>query len=593
MSAPVSSIVSPWAPRRAQPSPTENALADQAHRFGPLLAQVLWTRGFEDLEQVEELLNPKLDKLSSPFLLKNMREAAELVASAIEHEAPLAIYGDYDMDGMSGVAILKTFFEACGKLNAIAYQPDRLSEGYGVHPAALEQLAQQGVKTFITVDTGTNATSAGLKAQELGMKMIVTDHHIQSEDMPAGALIVNPNQPGETSGMGYLSGAGVAFYLAIATRSVLRERGWFEKKKIAEPDLRQWLDLFTLGTVADIVELKGDNRILLTHGLKALLKSNRPGLKQLVDKAYPYAVQLSVRDVGFGITPKLNAASRMGQPELAMKLLLTNDTIDAAQVVNEIFEINAKRSQVQKDIFDEAVEQAEKQIQEHAAPILIVRGPWFEGVLGVVAAKLVETFGRPSIVLGEVEHGDSGAFLRGSMRTTANFSCLRSLESARDLLTQFGGHRMAAGLKLAQSNFEKFQQTLWSAARDFLTTGEELSEPVLFDGEWPSRIAVSHVELLDGLAPWGPGNPQPLFLMKHFEIARFDRLKDLHVKAQLADGSELIGFFKFAAIEAIRLTERRFVDILVAAEINRFRSSKKVQLRLEHVRPSQTESFGS
>lgn len=282
--------------------------------MGTWVAQLLSSRGHSDAQAAEALFDARLDSLRSPFLLKNMDAAATRVAEAVRNGERIAIYADYDIDGMSGLAILVSFLEACGAEGVLPYQPDRLAEGYGVHAEAMTSLAAQGVKVVITVDTGIAAFDAALEASRLGLTLIVTDHHQQIGDLPQGAIVVNPNQKADSSGLGYLSGAGMAFYLAIALRSKLRELGHFNES-LPQPDLREWLDLFVLGTIADHVELTGDNRALVRAGLKQLAKSRRTGLSLLRDEVLSRA-EISTRDVAFS----LHAQTQCGEPHGARRL---------------------------------------------------------------------------------------------------------------------------------------------------------------------------------------------------------------------------------------------------------------------------------
>lgn len=551
-------------------------------RYGRLVAQLLWNRGHSDASSAEALFDARLDSLSSPFLLKNMELAATRVAQAVRDGERIAIYADYDIDGMSGLAILVSFLEACGAEGVIPYQPDRLNEGYGVHPAAMRSLAEQGVKVIVTVDTGIAALDAAVEAERLGITLIVTDHHQQIGELPRGAIVVNPNQKEDSSGLGYLSGAGMAFYLAIALRSKLREMNHFTPTR-PQPDLREWLDLLVLGTIADHVELTGDNRALVRAGLKQLAKSKRTGLARLRDEVLARP-EISARDVAFSLTPKLNAASRMGHAELSTELLLTRDPARAEELVGRILELNQTRSEVQAKIFEEAV----AQLEDARGHVLLACGEWHEGVLGIVAAKLVEHFGKPSVVLTRLSHGEN--LLRGSMRTTPDVSCVATLAASRDLLDRFGGHEMAAGMQMKAEHLEEFRRRLSEGLGTERPAGdEEPAREILFDGKLPlADLHPMRVETLENLGPWGQGNPEPLFLAEGIPLENLRILKQSHAKLTLPEGQEIIGFFKAKEIESIRGEGHQKIDALLRPEINRFRGVETVQLKLEHVRPHQS-----
>ncbi len=567
-----------WEARRSELAPE-----DFCSQRNFLISQILWQRGLTNDKDIEVFLNPRLESLQNPFRLQNLEGAALRLARAITNQESIVVYGDYDIDGMSGLALLASFFRACGAENVSTYQPERLEEGYGVHPEAMRKLAAAGAQVIVTVDTGIAALEAAKEAKSLGVDLIITDHHQQILDLPEAAFVVNPNQFTDTSGLGYLSGTGVAFYLALALRVTLRSQGTFATRP--EPDIKNWLDLFVLGTIADSVSLVGENRILVKAGLAFLPRSQRPGLKALMAKCLANPQSVSVRDVGFSIAPKLNAASRLGRADLSTKLLLTTSIEEAESLVEEILDLNTQRSSIQAQVFAEAQEQALRQIEVFSPPVLVVHGAWHEGVLGIVAAKLVEKFGRPSIVLGK--HGLNK--VRGSMRTLEHFSCIRALESCKDLLIKYGGHRMAAGMQLAQSDLEDFCTELWKGASSYLNTLSE-SPPLKHDGILPRKLGVADIEAIEALGPWGNGNPEPLFLLENFDFEGAQVLKEEHIKCKSTAGLELIGFFKAKELRILQMSGNQKFDVLVTPEINRFRGAKSVQLRLQYVRSHEADS---
>jgi single-stranded-DNA-specific exonuclease len=569
-----------WVRRKPGPAPEP-----YLEKFGSLLGRVLWARGYDSPSDAEEFLNPKLEQISTPFKLLNMDASSDLVAEAIIQKKPIAVYADYDMDGMSGLALLVSFFRTLTDSPIVPYQPHRFEDGYGVHASAIETLADQGVKLVITVDTGITAVEAARAAKKRGVDFVITDHHLQVGELPDTLYTINPNQKACMSGLRYLSGAGVAFYLAIAVRKKLRDKGFFVKDGVAqqEPDLRQWLDFFVLGTIADHVDLVDDNRILTRAGLRVLLNSTRPGIAALRSKVLPNAKFISTRDVGFSMTPKLNAASRLGKAQLSTELLLTEDPVRGEELANELMTLNDERSKIQSLVFEEALAQANSQVAKDDPPVLVVHGNWHEGVLGVVAAKLTDKFGRPSIVLTKLHDLEMH---RGSMRTLAPVSCVRALDACRDLLHRYGGHKMAAGLQIKSHSITEFRERLWDGTKKFLATLTEL-EPVSFDEDLPENLSFSEVEALEGTSPWGSGNPEPLFKVKSIDLSAIQMLKGQHLKCQLSNGLEVIGFFKSDDVERLKKTGSKSFDALVTPEINRFRNQKNIQLRLHYVRPSE------
>ena len=559
---------------------------------GPLLGSTLWSRGFvaSMADSIQTFLSPRLESLRSPVLMKNMSACVDRLLAAREHGECVCVYSDYDMDGISGLALLKSFLEASGFGNLRHFQPDRLAEGYGVHPAALEKLHAEGVHLVITVDTGTTALEAIRRAQSLGLDVMITDHHQQVGELPATPWIINPNQQGDESGLGYLSGAGVAFYLCMALRGRIRELGLFGNA-LAEPDLRQWLDLYCLGTIGDVVNLVDDNRTLVRAGLPQLARTRRPGLKLLLDAVLDPAARLnlSARDVAFSVVPKLNAASRMGEAHLSTELLTTSDESRARDIVERILELNALRSKIQSEIFEEAVAQATKLLEEvpHTR-VLTLRGAWHEGVLGIVAAKIAELFFLPTIVLAETHEGK----LRGSMRTRGAYDCVKILEGASTLLDRFGGHTAAAGMQFDADKWELFREALQKHVDSIYRADGVESETQYFDGELSPADApsVDEVLKLKSMEPFGAGNPEPLFLMKRISLSDFELLTGTHIKMKRPMLPEMIGFSKAAEIGRLKELGTQHVDALLIPEINTFRNQSRVQLRIQHLRASEPTS---
>jgi len=556
---------------------------------GPLLGSTLWSRGFSPQNEasIQSFLNPRLDSLKSPFAMKNMSEGVDRLLHALKNDEPVCVYSDYDMDGISGLALLKSFLKACGFKNLSHFQPDRLAEGYGVHPNALDAIHKSGAKLVITVDTGTTAFEAVSHAKQLGLDIMITDHHQQVGEMPDTPWLINPNQQGDKSELGYLSGAGVAFYLCMGLRARMREQNLFSDK-LPEPDLRNWLDVFCLGTIGDVVNLVEDNRALVRSGLPYLVRTRRPGLKLLLEAVLdPSALHnLSARDVAFSVVPKLNAASRMGEAHLSTELLMTEDETRAREIVERILELNALRSRTQATIFDEAFAQATRLFE--ASPltrVLVLTGQWHEGVLGIVAAKIAELFSMPSIILAQTHDGK----LRGSMRTRGDFNCVKILEGAASVLDRFGGHHAAAGMQLDIAKIDEFRNLLDLHVNTVYSAEGSPLETQYFDGELliTQSPTVEDVLKLKAMEPFGAGNPEPLFLMKKISIADFDLLKGTHIKMKRAMVPEMIGFSKAAELDRLKARGTEAVDALLIPEINTFRNQARVQLRIQHLRASE------
>jgi single-stranded-DNA-specific exonuclease len=554
-----------WRARRALESGWDRSL-------GPLLGQFLAAREMGDFDAYAKV---DFSKLKSPFLILNMASAARRFADAITAKQNIALYADYDMDGMSGLAVLSSFLADLGVAHQ-RIQPERLEEGYGLHTRWIESLADQGTQLIITIDTGSTAVEAIDAARRRGMDVIVTDHHLVGPELPSTPFLCNPNQAGDSSGLGMLSGAGMAFYLAMATRKVLREQNYFESKPA--PDLLRYLDFFALGTIADLVPLTSDNRILLRAALERIRHSRRPGIMALLTQCLKSFEVPTVRDIAFSVTPKLNAASRMGKPEIAMKLLLAGSVSGAWDALQEILSLNEQRSQIQKDIFSEAQKQASEQSD---SAFIVVHGPWHEGVLGIIAAKLVEEYQKPSIVLSSTH-----AKARGSMRSVKGVHCVQALNSVSQLLERYGGHEMAAGLSLDRTQVESLRVAL----NDQAPNAAVEQEPIEFDGWILEPPSLSEVEKLYRAGPFGNGHPEPLFCVQGLDRAQFKTLGDLHIKMPWQERCQILGF---GWQESLNQIADPLVDVLVTPEINRFRNSKSVQLRVCELRASQSQDLSS
>ena len=558
-------------------------------KHGELLGKVLWARGFETptSDDLGTFLDPKLKDIQSPSLMLNMDSSVDRIFEAISKKEALCIYSDYDMDGMAGLSLLFSFLEKCGVENISHFQPHRFDDGYGLHPEALQKLFDQGNKLVITVDTGTTAVEAVEHANKIGLDVIITDHHAQKEVLPNTQWLINPNQTGDTSDLGYLSGTGVAFYACMALRQKLRESGYF--KNIPEPDLREWLDLFCLGTVGDVVDLKGDNRPLIRTGLQYLVNTHRPGLKALLENTLSSdrIAHINTRDLAFSVIPKLNAASRMGQAQLSTELLLTSLRDKGDELVEKIIELNTLRSTTQDEIHKEAMVQA---LAQSDANVLVLKGEWHEGVLGIVAAKLVEEFSKPSIVLAELNE-DGKSELRGSMRTPAAFSCLNLLNTTEDLLGRFGGHQAAAGMQLDGKNFITFQKRLHDSFEElYLNKDEAPSIELNYDAELDlsSPLRIKDVSDLSKAEPYGAGNPEPTFMVKNYPIDSFSILKERHIKSKRSiTGPDLIGFNIAQQWQGYVNSGESTIDLLVVPELNVFRGNAKAQLRIQAMQKSQ------
>lgn len=472
-------------------------------------AKVLSARGFGDPETARRFLHPRLEDLHEPRLLLGLPEAVERLREAIARGEKILIYGDYDVDGITAVVILKTAIRLAGG-EADYKVPHRLREGYGMREGAIREAAGDGVRLVVSVDTGIRAAEVVRRAGELGIDVIVTDHHLPEAGLPPALAVLNPNRPGCSYPEKNLCGAGVAFKLAQALLGTL---AWepARLRRITESLLK----LVAIGTVADVVPLTGENRVIVKHGLSGLREVRNPGLRALLDLSGVSAGSApSAGQVAFRIAPRLNAAGRMDTAAAVVEMFLTGDAARAGALAAQLDQLNAERQQTEEAITREIAEQCAREPVDGRFGLVFWGGNWHRGVLGIVASRVTERFHRPAFVLG-IEDGVA----RGSGRSIPAFHLLEALEGMPDLFDQFGGHKYAAGVTLPAARVAEFRERFnaWAAAR---LAPEDLAPRVELDAlvdfaELDNRSALD----LFALAPFGCGNPTPLFGALDVEVA--------------------------------------------------------------------------
>ncbi len=504
------------------------------HDLAEPLARALASRGVGP-EGAVDFLSPTLKaQFPDPSSFQDMDLAASILVDAVERERPLAVFADYDVDGASSAAQLVRWFRAMGRDLPI-YVPDRIIEGYGPSPAAFRRLKDQGAELVITVDCGAAAHDALVAAREMGLDVVVVDHHLMRGEPPPAAALVNPNRPDDTSGQGHLAAAGVTFVLLAALNREARRRGLFTTK--AEPDIRQWLDLAAMGAFCDVTSLTGFNRAIASQGLKVMSGWANPGLKALLDVAKGQGPATSFH-AGFILGPRINAGGRIGRSDLGARLLSTDDPREAADLAAELDALNASRKEVEKDVIDQAVAFIENDSnQDPDAPVLVVSGDgWHPGVVGIAAARLRERYRKPVIVIGVDRPSDTG---KGSGRSQPGVNLGRAVQAAFDegLLLAGGGHAMAAGLTVRPSGIPELRAFLCeqlaaemidAAAADAVEIDALVSPGGATRGLWAD---------FQRLAPFGPGNPEPVFAIADARVERPMMLKGGHVRCTLTDAS--------------------------------------------------------
>jgi len=521
-----------WRERAADPELVRRH--QLAHGLSEPLARALAARGVL-AEQGETYLNPTLKALfPDPSGFTDMDRAAEILVDALERRRPLVVFADYDVDGASSAAQLVRWFRAMGQDLPI-YVPDRILEGYGPSPAAFRRLKAEGAELVITVDCGAAAHDALACAAEIGLEVVVIDHHLmRGEEIPAVAALVNPNRPDCTSGQGHLAAAGVTFVLLAALNREARKRGLFAER--AEPDLRQWLDLAAMGAICDVTQLTGFNRALAAQGLKVMSAWRNPGLKALLDVAKSQG-PASVFHVGFILGPRINAGGRIGRSDLGARLLSTDDAQEATALAGELDALNASRKEVEREVADAAVRVIERESNQADAPVLLVSADdWHPGVIGIVAGRLRERYRKPVIVIGVDRAANVG---KGSGRSQPGVNLGRAVQAAFDegLLLAGGGHAMAAGLSVRPDVIPELRAFLCErlAAETELAAAEDgLEIDALVTARGCDRALWQDFQRM---APFGPGNVEPTFAAADVRVERPMALRGGHVRCTLTDGS--------------------------------------------------------
>jgi single-stranded-DNA-specific exonuclease len=497
------------------------------------LARALASRGVS-ADGGEAYLNPTLKALfPDPSSFLDMDRAAQVLIDALLADRPMTVFADYDVDGASSAAQIVRWFRAMGKELPI-YVPDRMTEGYGPSPAAFRKIRDSGVELVVTVDCGAAAYEALACAKEIGLEVVVIDHHLMRDQIPEVAALVNPNRPGCPSGQGVLAAAGVAFVLLAALNREARGRGLFEGR--GEPDLRQWLDLAALGAICDVTQLVGFNRALTAQGLKVMSAWRNPGLKALLDVAKGSG-PAGVFHAGFILGPRINAGGRIGRSDLGARLLSTDDPDEATALAAELDALNASRKEVEKEILEEAVRIVERESNQAEAPLVLVAADgWHPGVIGIVASRLRERYRKPALVIGVDRAANVG---KGSGRSQAGVNLGRAVQAAFEegLLLAGGGHAMAAGLSVRPDmipDLRDFLNTRLAAETQAAAAEDGLDIDALVTAGGADR---SLYGAFQRLAPFGPGNPEPMFAAANVRVERPMALRGGHVRVTLTDGS--------------------------------------------------------
>ena len=535
-----------------------------------LLATVLVNRNIVEDKDVELFLNPTRNDFHDPYLMPDMRQAVDRIVKAIENKEKTMIYGDYDVDGITSITVLSRFFKERG-LDVGAYIPNRLDEGYGLNKDAIKQIADEGYKLIITVDCGISGTEEVAYAYELGMEVIITDHHEPLEELPEALAVIDCKRKDSQYPFNSLAGVGVAFKLIQALGIEL---------KLEEKEYLKFLDIVCIGTISDIVPLVDENRVIAKLGLKLVEQTRSPGVRSLLNAAAYKEVNSNT--VSFGIAPRINACGRMGHERDALDLFLTENIVEANKITEKLNEYNKKRQDIEKKIFEEAIDKIEKENLKDNNALVVGAEDWHHGVIGIVASKITELYFKPSILI--CFEGEDG---KGSGRSIPGFDLHAALCTSSKYLEKYGGHEMAVGLSLKKDNFDEFKKVFEEIAKEANT--EEIVPVIKIDKEINLKdITLESVKSLKLLEPFGESNKTPIFIYKNLRIDSIRALSEgKHLKLTLKDGNTIInaiGFNMGKCSEEYLIGDR--VDVIGVLETNTFNGIESVQINMKDIRKS-------
>ncbi|MBN1880005.1 single-stranded-DNA-specific exonuclease RecJ [bacterium] len=545
----------------------------RAMEMPPFVAAVLVQRGFTDTESAISFLNPSLDDLHDPFLMDDMERAVERIRQALVSQEKVLVCGDYDVDGITSVALLKRSLPNSG-IDVFTYLPNRLSEGYGFHEHSVCFAREIGATLMITVDCGITSRETVDYARQFGIDTIITDHHEQNGPLPNAVAVLNPKRENSSYPDDNLAGIGVAFKLV----SALIQRGMLRFP------ITSMLELVALGTVADVAKLVGENRILVFHGLQALTHTSHAGLKALKKVAHIIPGRsMDPYTIGYQLGPRINAVGRLGAPEFALNLLLATSNQEAEQIARKMDQVNHKRQSIEEGILT-TVRQEVDTMDLNAEPFIIVNGEdWHEGVIGIVASKITDRYFRPTCVI-TIKEGVG----KGSGRSIPSFSLFDCLNQVSEHLIEFGGHQIAAGFRISPDKISDFKAACQAIAKKMLKP-EDLIPSTEIDAQVEIQdVNFRSIRSLNRLAPFGLGNPKPKFLLKHLHHQYPPRLVGAdgnHLKLTLASGNRYIDAIAFGFGQYFdKIVSAESLDVIATPEINQWNQRELLQLQIHDIR---------
>ncbi|MEG2097314.1 MAG: single-stranded-DNA-specific exonuclease RecJ [Pseudoflavonifractor sp.] len=557
--------------------PMAACAAMEADGVPPLCARVLCARGLDSREKAKTFLCSDEGLLQDPLLLADMDKAVARIEAALTKGEPMAVYGDYDVDGITSSCLLTDYLRGRGG-NVTLYIPDRLEEGYGLNRQALDSLAGQGIALIITVDCGITAAGEALYAKDLGLDLVITDHHECKAALPEAIAVVDPRRRDCPYPFKSLAGVGVALKLVLAL-------GGPEKRKAL---LDQYADFAAIGTVADVMRLLDENRTIVRLGLAALQQTCRPGLKALLREAGLEGKPLTSVSIGYSLAPRINASGRMGCAGLAAELLLTQDPARADALALELCSLNKERQAIELEIFETCLSLVDHLPPEERSALVLAQEGWHQGVVGIVASRLTERYSCPAFMIC-LQDGKG----KGSCRSFGGFNLFSALEECSDLLEGFGGHELAAGFTILEENIPPFRARM-NALVAGRTGGAEMVSVLEVDAELsdPELLTEENVVALDLLEPYGSGNPKPVFSLSGCSITALNNVgSGRHLKLKIAShGKSFDAIFFSATAEDSGLQPGDRADLAVYPQINEYRGRRTVQLLVTDLRPAKTRA---
>ena len=535
--------------------------------YAPLAAMVLASRGIGDDRQARAYLDcnaPLLD----PFLMTDMDKAAGRVGLAMSRSEKIAVFGDYDVDGITATCLLTDFLRRHGA-DVVSYIPGRLEEGYGLNPIAIHQLHAEGVKLIVTVDCGITAVSEAELCKQLGIDLVITDHHECKQTLPAAVAVVDPHRCDGGYPHKNLSGVGVAFKLASALCGS------------QETVLEEYADMVCLGTVADVMPLQGENRVFVARGLESLAHTKRPGIAALMAECGCAPETVSASSIGFMLAPRINAAGRMGQIDLAVELFLTDDPDKAAEAARGLCELNRQRQAVESEIYRQAVSMLPMGKPPEA--IVLADESWHQGVVGIVASRIAEEYACPTFLIClDGEHG------KASSRSHGGFNLFASLSALSPLLESYGGHELAAGFTISRANIPEFRRQICALAAQYYTDDVPRTVLDVDCAVSPELLTLHNVDSLQMLEPCGNGCPKPVLMMKNLTIDRISMVGGgRHMRLRLCSGHTYLNAIYFSANpQTVSIQPGDLVDVAFTPQVNEFRGTRTVQMNVIDIRPS-------